>query len=211
MCRLIVLAGTNSPCRSRRKGTRSTPWYARARGRGGRRTGSVVAPVGAARPRSLADPQRLRVRVRAVRADVLPVRGLDERVVDAWRGLVAHAVEPNPFHQPECVLPAVRCLTGGNDVELLVVWSGAELVFVLPVERIRRYRRLPMPAWSWWRHPYAYLSTPLLASGVDGQAVWEAVLSRLASQGNEWMLALDLFSLDGPVSDALHMAATDRH
>ena len=79
-----------------------------------------------------------------MRADVLPVRGLDERVVDAWRELVDHAVEPNVFHQPECVLPAERWLTDGNHaVELVVVWSGEQLVFLLPVVRLRRYRAPP--------------------------------------------------------------------
>ena len=89
----------------------------------------------------------------------------------AWAALAAEAVEPNPFFEPELVLPAVRNLPGGEDVRLLVAqdargrWIGAA-----PVVRARRWKGMPALVHATWVHPYCFLGLPLLAAGHEEEA-----------------------------------------
>ena len=50
---------------------------------------------------------------------VLELRPRDADVA-RWRDLAARAADPNPFFEPELLLPAVRHLKGGGEVRLLV-------------------------------------------------------------------------------------------
>jgi hypothetical protein len=43
-----------------------------------------------------------------MRHDVLPISELTARDLSAWRELGADALSPNPFAEPEFVLPATR-------------------------------------------------------------------------------------------------------
>ena len=47
---------------------------------------------------------------RAASPAVLPIDELNPRDIAAWRELAARSAEPNPFFEPECVLPAARYL-----------------------------------------------------------------------------------------------------
>lgn len=62
-----------------------------------------------------------------------------------WERLVARASEPNPFHEPWYLLPALRGLDPPGKVRLLVLESGGEWLGLLPVRRDRWYYRYPLP------------------------------------------------------------------
>lgn len=139
----------------------------------------------------------------SVRVEQIRVDDVDDGFIDAWRQLAADAVEPNPFHLPELLLPAARRLVGGAAVELLTAWSGERMAFLLPVQSVRQYRRVPLRTLTWWRHPYAYLSTPLVGTYVDAHDAWSAALAHVSERRAASWLALELFPLDGPVAAGL--------
>ena len=62
----------------------------------------------------------------------------------AWRALAAEAAEPNPFFEPEALLPAARYLRR-HPVELLIVQDTDGWIAAVPVERRIRYGKLPGP------------------------------------------------------------------
>lgn len=141
---------------------------------------------------------------RALTVDLVPLPGVSERVLRAWHELAADAVEPNPFFEPEMLLPAVRHLPGGDDVRLVTVWRGERLVLAMPVTRTR-YRRVPVLGLATWRHPYCFLGTPLVRA--DGLAdAPTAALLRLRRLPPGWF-ALEQVYLDGPVMAAFRRAA----
>ena len=81
---------------------------------------------------------------------LLPLKGLASRDIAAWRELAAQAAEPNPFFEPECVLPAVRYLGEPDAALLAVVDHGSEWLACMPVlPRLARWHAR-WPA----RHPH---------------------------------------------------------
>ena len=136
-------------------------------------------------------------------ARLVPLTEVDARLRGAWAELAEAAVEPNPFFAPEVLLPAAALLPGGSQVRLLTVHRDGALVLAVPVRR-ERYRRVPLPAASTWRHPYRYLGTPLVHPDAldDAAAALLWALRRVTS----WLVMEQLY-VDGPVARALRDAA----
>jgi CelD/BcsL family acetyltransferase involved in cellulose biosynthesis len=147
--------------------------------------------------------------VSGLQAGIVALADADERLVEAWRELASHAAEPNPFAEPEFVLPAARLLDDASDPSLLVVWRGPELCLALPVIRRSRMHHLPVPALTTWTHPYCYLGTPLLAAD-PAVAAWGAALDLLARTRNAPRLVLTVLPSEGPVRGALARALQER-
>lgn len=108
-------------------------------------------------------------------AEWKPLAGLNATDIDAWRDLVARALEPNVFLEPSFALAAAKYLPGGGEVGALLIRDGARLMGLVPgrVEGLAAGR--PVATFVGWTHPYAPLSTPLL----DGEAAKEVVGSVL--------------------------------
>jgi CelD/BcsL family acetyltransferase involved in cellulose biosynthesis len=87
---------------------------------------------------------------------------LDVRDEHAWRELVERSADPNPFFEPDFLLPAARHL-GDRGAGLLVAGDSSEWHACLPVTS--RATRLQVPVLAGWRTPYTFLGTPLVARG----------------------------------------------
>ena len=124
----------------------------------------------------------------------------------AWRDLARAAAEPNPFFGPDWLLPAVRHLSGGADVRLATVQRGEDLVLAVPLVP-GRYRRVPLPAWTTWRHPHRFVGTPLVRA--DALAEAPAALLGGLRAGPAWLVLEQLY-VDGVVGRAFRAAASQR-
>jgi CelD/BcsL family acetyltransferase involved in cellulose biosynthesis len=82
--------------------------------------------------------------------------------IDAWRDLVARALEPNVFLEPSFALAAAKYLPGGREVGAILIHDGVRLMGLVPgrVEGFTAGR--PVATFVGWTHPYAPLSAPLL-------------------------------------------------
>ncbi len=141
-------------------------------------------------------------------AELVPLAELEDRDLDAWRELARGAVEPNPFFDPDFVLPAARGLGEWDDVAVARVREGGAWAACLPVRRYRRWNRLPLATIATWRHIYCLLGTPLLAAGRSG-AELRAILAALRGAGAISAAALDWIPGDGPVATALAVEGDD--
>jgi CelD/BcsL family acetyltransferase involved in cellulose biosynthesis len=133
---------------------------------------------------------------------------LEPRHVAAWRELAREAAEPNPFFEPDCVLPAARHF-GPRGAALLVVEDrGGEWLACLPATRLQR-GGARLPALSAWRHVHAPLATPLVArSAVESAA--ERLLDLALRTSRSGVVALPWLGDEGPVSAALLAALEQR-
>jgi peptidoglycan/xylan/chitin deacetylase (PgdA/CDA1 family)/CelD/BcsL family acetyltransferase involved in cellulose biosynthesis len=132
----------------------------------------------------------------------IPLAELQPRELAAWRDLAARVVEPNPFFEPECVLPAARHL-GASEVGLLVVQDGAgEWLGCMPVSPWLRSGRARVPVLSGWRHLYAFLGTPLVARS-EVEVATERLLESLLRASRLGIVALPQLGDDGPVTAGL--------
>jgi len=131
--------------------------------------------------------------------------------VPAWESLAAAAVEPNVFHEPWMMLPALREFGGGQQLLFLLVFGpdparpkGLGLLCgFFPLERQGRYKGLPIPHLRIWRHLHSFLSTPLLRAG-RGSETLQALFDWLGRErGGSSLLELGLVSADGPFQQLL--------
>lgn len=127
---------------------------------------------------------------------------LSKSEIDAWRELSEAALEPNPFHDPDFVLPAAQELRPRN-LGVLAVRDDSDWLCCLPVVRTRGWRRIPLKGLVTWKNLYCFLGTPLVRAGS------EEGLGPLLEEGRRHggsFLGLDLMSGDGPLRAALERA-----
>jgi CelD/BcsL family acetyltransferase involved in cellulose biosynthesis len=138
-----------------------------------------------------------------ISTDLRPVAELTESEIAAWRELGDAAIEPNPFWDPDFVLPMARELHN-DDLGVLVVTEGGDWACCLPVVQARGWRRIPLRGLVAWNHLYCFLGTPLLRPGAGEQAV-RRLLEEGSGHGGAF-LGLDLLAADGPFSASLERA-----
>jgi CelD/BcsL family acetyltransferase involved in cellulose biosynthesis len=137
------------------------------------------------------------------RMRLTPIEDLSDAQLGAWRDLAARAVEPNPFYEPEFVLPAARHL-GARRVGLLTVERGGELQGCLPV---RQRSAGPLSALVAWHHPYTFLGTPLV-DGSELATTVEQLFGAVRRRGPA-LLTIDPLGADGPIAAAVDDACRE--
>ncbi|MCW3033075.1 MAG: hypothetical protein JWM60_1420 [Solirubrobacterales bacterium] len=125
--------------------------------------------------------------------------------LDRWRELAAAAAEPNPFYEPDYVLPLARALGEQEEILLAVVQDEGGWLACVPVRHVARWHRIPLRALASWRGRGllpALLGTPLVAREHLAPAT-AALLRGLAGSPGSWFATLDGVVADGPVYGAL--------
>lgn len=132
-----------------------------------------------------------------------------------WRELAARAAEPNPFFEPEFVLPAARHLRP-RDVGLVVVENRErDWVACMPVWPWLRRGKVRAPVLTSWGHPwYGCLGTPLVAQDVLADGAERLLVRALEASRTlkvvPGVVALTLVGEGGPVAIALSHAEVSR-
>ncbi len=143
-----------------------------------------------------------------MKAGLIPLGELAERDLAGWRELADRAAEPNPFFDPDFVLPAARRLGEWDEVALIRVLDGEDWIACLPVRHYRRWHRLPLPRLATWLHIYCLLGTPLVAAGRESESV-EAILAEMRAAKGTAFAGIEWVSADGALADALGEAAPE--
>lgn len=124
-------------------------------------------------------------------------------IVARWDALAREASEPNPFLESWYLLPALKALQPGAEVQLLLLEQGERLIGLLPVVSNRRYYGRPLAHLAGWTHPNAFLGTPLVARGHE-EAFWRALLEWADRNGGKALfLQIAQLNLDGPLFKTL--------
>jgi CelD/BcsL family acetyltransferase involved in cellulose biosynthesis len=134
-----------------------------------------------------------------VLARIQSLDSLSDREVAAWRALAGRAAEPNPFFEPDFVLPAARHLPS-REVGLLAVEDGDDWRACMPVARMRVGGL--SPGLGTWRHRYCFLGTPLVDRDHLEPGI-AALLRHPLGKGRAQLFMAEAMS-DGPVLGALH-------
>src|SRR5919112_213639 len=93
-----------------------------------------------------------------------PLTDIRQNDIAEWQALAREALEPNPFFEPEFVLPLAAAFPEDN-ARLLVVKGNSRWEACLPVVVRQPWRRLPIPVMTTWLTKYSFLGTPLVAAG----------------------------------------------
>jgi Acetyltransferase (GNAT) domain len=138
--------------------------------------------------------------------------GLTPDFVTAWRDLAQRAAEPNPFAEPEIVVPALRHLSDGPRAGVLAVVHGDRVDAVLPVSwpvlvPVRGHR-VPVPLVQATVQPFRPLGTPLVDADDPVSAM--SVLLQPSAALPAAAVVLRYFAEGGPVAAALDEALRRR-
>jgi CelD/BcsL family acetyltransferase involved in cellulose biosynthesis len=139
----------------------------------------------------------------------VPLAELGERDLAAWRELAGRAVEPNPFFDPDFVLPAARALAEQSEVAVIRLLDGADWVACLPIRRYARHHHLPLPSVATWLHIYCLLGTPLVAPGHERDGL-AGILAEMQGVGGAAFASLEWIAAGGPLAEALDDARPRR-
>lgn len=98
--------------------------------------------------------------------------GLAEWIPE-WEALAAASIEPNVFYEPWQVLPAVDAFGKRGRLIHLLIFSVDPaapsarplLCAYFPLQRLRRFRGMPVPVLTLWKHLHCFLCTPLIRPG----------------------------------------------
>jgi CelD/BcsL family acetyltransferase involved in cellulose biosynthesis len=139
---------------------------------------------------------------------IVPVRALSAADISEWRELGTRAIEPNPFHEPDFVLPVARHL-GGDGLALLRARRRGELVACVPVHHARGWKHIPWRVLATWTHPYTFLGSPLL-DGRDPEAAVADLLAALETSAGTGLLAFERSGGGSGVGRAIRSGAASR-
>jgi hypothetical protein len=106
------------------------------------------------------------------------VEELQERVKD-WQALADDALEPNCFYEPSMLIPALASFATNLDLHFVLVYApnrrqpfGPKILCgFFPLERLGRYKNLPVSVLRFWKHEYCFLCTPLLKADYEREAL----------------------------------------
>ncbi|HWC34895.1 MAG TPA: GNAT family N-acetyltransferase [Mycobacteriales bacterium] len=145
-----------------------------------------------------------------MQARVIPLADLSLADESKWAALAERAAEPNPYLEPDCVLPAWRHLPEASDLRLVVAEHADQFLACLPIGSPQPWSRLHRAALMGRADTTSILlSTPLVdpAGGLDAVTV---LLQGIRDQGRALgagLLVLDWLGDDGTVGPLLREAA----
>jgi hypothetical protein len=159
-------------------------------------TGNLETGISLPMPRSWA-AERPDTRRTIRRPGIVEVRSAAElaRYADDWQGLVNEALEPNVFHEPWMMLPAIESYSRGRDLRFVLVFTPGDgpptgpavLAGFFPLELRRSYQRIPVSTLALWRYPHCFLGTPLLRRA-SAEACLEAFFDWAMQDSHPWTL-----------------------
>ena len=123
-------------------------------------------------------------------------------IAPAWESMAAAALEPNPFYEPWMLLPALELFGVPSGFRLITVWNGERLDAVMPMERAKGFKGLPLPALESWRHRHCLLCTPL----VRAEGAKETLVALIESLRDVSVVGLRYIPSEGPFYRALAAA-----
>jgi CelD/BcsL family acetyltransferase involved in cellulose biosynthesis len=182
-------------------------------------TSTVVVPVprrrdgGSAREseQGLARASSSRRPGRDVIVKTRAIRPLDisARELQSWRDLSDRAAEPNPFQEPDFLVPAALDLPYGAEIEVLLAEEEGRAFASIPIRSLWNWRGFPYPFVTTQGLRTLECGTPLVDTerGAEGLASILSALSERRQIGRSRILVLPQVTQSGPVFEALRTAA----
>jgi CelD/BcsL family acetyltransferase involved in cellulose biosynthesis len=150
------------------------------------------------------------VRTGLVQSRIIDIRSISDEDEKAWRDLAERAVEPNPFYEPDCLIPAARHQSFGCEIQLVVAHEGDRFIAAVPVRHVRRWRSVPYPMVTTQVRRMTYLGTPLVDEerGVEAvKGLLQALLERRQARRSRVLVVQDM--TDGRVAEMFRTATRE--
>jgi hypothetical protein len=134
-----------------------------------------------------------------------------------WEALSASAIEPNVFYEPWMLLSAIESLSKDKKLRFVLVFvrpRDTKLAPLLsgffPLESRGRYRGLPIPVSSMWRHIHCFLCTPLVRRGYARETLRAFFDWSQSAPGASAVLEFPWIPRGGPLASVLQEVMNER-
>lgn len=132
----------------------------------------------------------------------------------AWEDLARAAIEPNVFYEPWMLLPAIEAFSEAASLRFVLVYAErpgepARLCAFFPLERMSRYRQLPLRHLRLWKHKHCFLCTPLIRREHARECLAAFLVHMATDPGGAALLEWPQVAGDGPFHEALAGALRD--
>jgi hypothetical protein len=128
---------------------------------------------------------------------------IDESFVDRWRALANRTdITPNPFFDPDFLLPAAAYMPEAKDMRLLVGEDHGDLVWLMPLVPSSQLDTVPMLSGLRNCVPRAYCGQPLVVAGYESAAA-AFVLRHLSESHHTFWLRLQMLDADDVFAQSL--------
>ncbi len=146
-----------------------------------------------------------------MRGRLVSVRGMSAGDENAWRDLAERAAEPNALCEADCVIPAARHQSFGDEISLVVAEEEGRFHACVPVRPVSNWYNIRYPVMANKVRRSTYVGTPLV-DPTHGTTAVATLLACLADERRS--LGYRLFGLDslregGPVAHHVHAAAAE--
>jgi CelD/BcsL family acetyltransferase involved in cellulose biosynthesis len=140
---------------------------------------------------------------------VLPLRAISPGQESAWRDLASRAIEPNPFFEPECLIPAARFQTFGDELALVVAEEEGRFFGCVPVRHVKHWHKMPYPIVTSQVRRMPYQGTPLVDPdrGVEAAAAILGALEQASRATGSRVFVLLEITRGGPVDSYFRQGA----
>jgi hypothetical protein len=138
-----------------------------------------------------------------LRTFICSVNSLHGDDITKWQHLADRSVEPNPFHEPSCLVPAAQHLDYGDEIEMAVAEEDGEWVAALPLRKVRYWQRFRYPFVTTAVRRYPYCGNPLLdrERGVEGLTdIFRATAERRRATSGRVLILQEL--VEGGITEA---------
>ena len=97
--------------------------------------------------------------------ELVSTGGIDARFVQEWQSLAQNAAFANPFFEHWFLNQALGSFEQYDTVYLLVARDVAtrQMVGLVPIVKKLEYRKIPLPYFQTWIHPFCFNGIPLIA------------------------------------------------
>ncbi len=139
---------------------------------------------------------------------VIRLRDINARDCEAWRDLSSRAAEPNPFLEPDFLVPAALHLPYGAQIEILLAEEDGRAYACIPIRSVWNWRGFPYPFVTTDTSRTLECGTPLVDTerGAEGLATILSALLERRQIGRSRILVLPNITQTGPVFEALGTA-----
>jgi CelD/BcsL family acetyltransferase involved in cellulose biosynthesis len=140
---------------------------------------------------------------------LIPVRDMSTSDERRWRELAARAIDPNPFGEPDCVIPAARYQAFGSEIVLAVVERDDRFVASLPLRPFKNWYEVSYPIMANRIRRGSNIGSPLLDPEAAPEAL-DSLFTALAQQGRQLgrLLGIDSLRVGGEAERLLLESAS---
>ena len=144
---------------------------------------------------------------------LLPIDKIDANLRTAWADLARNVSEPNAFHEPWFLEPAIKHFCTDPNQRLFLMWAGevgfSQLLALLPIGPAHKFGRWPVPHIQNWMHHNSFLGTPLVRTENEDK-FWKTLIEVMDKGDWPGFLHINGLTIGGAMDQSMRRVCAEK-